>query len=84
MKTTIDSAGRIVIPKAVREAARLLPGMPLAVAFRDGRVEIEPEPRQVRLEREGSFLVAVPAEPGEALSADVVESTRDDLIGDRG
>ncbi len=84
MKTTIDSAGRIVIPKAVRKAARLVPGSPLLVAYRDGKVEIEPEPRSVRLEREGSFLVAVPEEAGDALPAEVVKATRDDLSGDRG
>ena len=79
MKTTIDSAGRIVIPKPVRDAARLVPGMALVVSFRDGKVEIEPEPRSVGLERRGSLLVAVPDEPGEPLGSDAVEATRDDV-----
>ena len=83
MKTTIDSAGRIVIPKSVRDAARLVPGMALVVTFRDGKVEIEPEPRSVGLVRRRTLLVAVPEEPGEFLSSDTVEATRDDLSGDR-
>lgn len=58
MQTTIDSAGRMVIPKAVREAAGLRPGDPLDVRYRDGRIEIEPLAEQVRLVREGPFLVA--------------------------
>ncbi len=42
MRTTIDSAGRVVIPKAVRDDARLEPGTELEIEFRDGRIEIEP------------------------------------------
>ncbi len=42
MRTTIDSAGRVVIPKAVRDAAGLDAGTVLEVDFREGRIEIEP------------------------------------------
>lgn len=40
MKTHIDSAGRIVIPKQIRTQARLETGMELEVNVRNGIVEI--------------------------------------------
>jgi len=64
MKTTIDSAGRMVIPKALREAAGLTPGQELDAEYRDGAIVVEPAPRKVKLVRRGSLLVAV-AQPGE-------------------
>lgn len=57
MKATIDRAGRIVIPKPIREMARLRPGSPLDVVYRDGRIEIEPQAGKTRLVRKGSVLV---------------------------
>lgn len=58
MKTTIDRAGRVVIPKPVRDAAGWKAGEELEVAYRDGRVEIDPVPSRVELVRKGSLLVA--------------------------
>ncbi len=58
MKTTIDRAGRVVIPKAVREAAGLVPGLKLEVRCRDGVVEIEPVCAEIKLVRKGSVTVA--------------------------
>lgn len=40
MKATIDGAGRIVIPKALRERAGLSPGTPVDFRFHDGAIEI--------------------------------------------
>jgi AbrB family looped-hinge helix DNA binding protein len=42
MRTTIDNAGRIVIPKRIRNEAGLAPGTEVEVELYDGRVEIEP------------------------------------------
>jgi AbrB family looped-hinge helix DNA binding protein len=42
MRTTIDGAGRVVIPKAVRDEAGLHAGAELEVSFRDGHVELAP------------------------------------------
>jgi AbrB family looped-hinge helix DNA binding protein len=64
MRTTIDSAGRLVIPKSIREAAGLTPGQELDAEYRDGAIVVEPAPRKVKLVRKGSLLVAVAA-PGE-------------------
>lgn len=83
MKTTIDDAGRLVIPKEIRREARLAPGMPLDVRWRDGRIEIEPAPAPVRLQRRGHLLVAVPRKKLRALDLETVEQTRGRLLEER-
>jgi AbrB family looped-hinge helix DNA binding protein len=77
MNTTIDAAGRLVIPKEIRREAGLRPGMPVEVRWRSGRIEIEPLPLPVRLVRRGKLLVAVPEGGGRGvLAAETVERTR--------
>ena len=41
MRTTIDAAGRIVVPKALRDAMGLAAGRTIDMVFTDGRIEIE-------------------------------------------
>jgi AbrB family looped-hinge helix DNA binding protein len=84
MRTTIDSAGRLVIPKSIRREAGLEPGTPLEVRWREGRIEIEPEPLPVTLRRKGRLLVAVPRRPVRVLRASTVEETRRTLRRERG
>jgi AbrB family looped-hinge helix DNA binding protein len=76
METTIDSAGRIVVPKALRQQAGLQAGTLLSVRLRDGRIEIEPSPRTVRIVARGSLRVASPVAESERLREAQVESTR--------
>ena len=57
MLTTIDGAGRVVVPKSIREQAGLLPGAELEIEYRDGKVEMEPVKAQPKLVRKGSFWV---------------------------
>jgi len=83
-QTTIDRAGRIVVPKPVREAAGLVPGMRLRVSFRDGHIEIEPAPRDVRLERRGPVLVAVAVEESEPLTEEAVRASTVALRSEHG
>ncbi len=83
MKTTIDSAGRLVIPKEIRQEAGLKPGMVLNVHWREGRIEIEPEPLSVTLRREGRLLVAIPSQPVSSLRIEAVEQTREALRRER-
>ena len=84
MQTTIDSAGRLVIPSEVRRAAGIQPGMSVEVRYRDGRVEIEPAPLPVRLERRGRWMVAVIQTMVPPLGVDSVEQTRQTLQRERG
>jgi AbrB family looped-hinge helix DNA binding protein len=84
MITTIDAAGRIVVPKAVRQQARLSPGTPVDIRYRDGVIEIEPAPLPVALRRRGRLTVATPARSVPPLTTDAVEGTRQRLRGERG
>ena len=76
MKTTIDPAGRLVIPKQIRREAGLEPGIPLDIRVREGRIEIEPSPLPVKLVRKGKLLVATPQTDVAGLTEDTVEETR--------
>jgi AbrB family looped-hinge helix DNA binding protein len=72
---TIDRVGRVVIPKEIREEAGIEPGMPLEVRCREGRIEIEPRRRPVRIVKKGRLQVAESVEPGEPLTRETVRRT---------
>jgi AbrB family looped-hinge helix DNA binding protein len=75
MKTTIDGAGRVVVPKALRQAIGLRPGSEVEMRVSDGRIEMEPAPLEVRTERRGGLLVAVPSAPLPPMAASAVDET---------
>lgn len=61
MRTTIDSAGRVVIPKSIRERLGLRGGEAVDVEEREGRIELSRPRREVELvEGEHGLLVAAP------------------------
>lgn len=72
MRTTIDAAGRIVIPKPLREEAGLAAGTEVELAVRDGRIEIEPAPVPMRLvDVEGRATIEAAREMPPLTSAEV-------------
>jgi AbrB family looped-hinge helix DNA binding protein len=74
---TIDAAGRLVLPKRLRESAGLVPGHPLRISLTDdGRLEIEAIVPPARLERRGRWWVALPPEGAPELDERVVEGVR--------
>ncbi|MBA3876047.1 MAG: antitoxin [Anaerolinea sp.] len=75
MRTTIDSAGRIVVPKALREELALYGGQVLEVMARDGHLEIDVPPTPMRLEERGGVKVAVTDVPLPPLRQDLVRET---------
>ena len=77
MKTTLDDAGRLVVPKALRQALGLKAGQALEIRAGDGTLEIEIAPTPMRLKKQGKGLVAVPQEELPPLSADQVRETLD-------
>jgi AbrB family looped-hinge helix DNA binding protein len=76
MIVTIDRVGRLVIPKEIREEAGIEPGMPLQVTCREGRIEIEPRRRPIRIEKRGRLQVAVSVEAGEPLTRSAVRGAQ--------
>lgn len=77
MRTTIDPAGRLVIPKRIRDRLGLRGNEQVEITERDGRIEIEPAPTDVELVREGSILVARPDRPLPPLTDEIVRETLD-------
>jgi AbrB family looped-hinge helix DNA binding protein len=72
MRSTIDKAGRVVIPASLRERVGLTPGTALEVTADELGIRIErvaPGPKLVRI---GKRLVAKPtAAPGQRATVDV-------------
>lgn len=58
VKTTVDSLGRIVVPKALRDALGLTPGTKVDVSRYGAGLQILPAGRTARLVDEGGRLVA--------------------------
>jgi AbrB family looped-hinge helix DNA binding protein len=81
MRATIDSAGRIVIPKSIRVETGIRPSTQLEVRAQDGRIEIEPAPLRVRVRKEGGLTVAEPEEPVEPLTTELVNEVLGSLRG---
>jgi AbrB family looped-hinge helix DNA binding protein len=75
MKAAIDHAGRIVVPKVLREALGLKPGQALEIRATDGRLEIEIAATAMRLKKRGKGLVAVPQDSLPPLTAEQVRDT---------
>jgi AbrB family looped-hinge helix DNA binding protein len=78
MRATIDSAGRVVVPKQLRDQLGLAPGSELELVAIDGRLEVS-IPSRVRVE-DGPHGTRFTADTDEQLSAervrDLMEETR--------
>lgn len=79
METTIDRAGRIVVPRKLREELGLSGGTRLEIRIRDGRLEIEAAPTPMRLVRRGKGLVATTDKPLPRLGAEDVRAVLESL-----
>ena len=75
MRTTIDGAGRIVVPKSVRDAMGLTAGRQIDVVYTDGKIEIEIAPAEVEIEMSESGI------PRIVYQGDVPELT-DEMVRD--
>ncbi len=77
---SIDVAGRLVIPKSIREAAGITATDQLEIRLLDdGAIELRPRPNAMRIEERSGIYVAVPLEPGLPLTEEDVEATRRQL-----
>lgn len=76
----MDAAGRIVLPKRVREQAGFRPGQALRFTCQDGRVEIEPATVAVEVTIAADGLPILAArEPMPTLTVDEVQATLDEV-----
>ena len=72
MKTTIDAAGRLVVPKPLRDQLGFVPGTELELEAVDGRLEVV-VPTRVRVE-DGPHGVRFAADADEPLTAERVRA----------
>jgi AbrB family looped-hinge helix DNA binding protein len=79
MLTTIDAAGRIVIPKPLREELGFKAGQALELSAADGRLEVEHPTTPIRLERRDGQLVAVADREMPMLTAEMVRDTLEQI-----
>lgn len=78
MRTTIDKAGRVVIPASIREKAGLTPGAALEITADDTGVRVERVAAKPRLVKVGRRLVARPTEHTSAKAVDVAALIEDE------
>lgn len=75
MIVTIDNAGRLVIPKGIREALGLRPKALLKAEVIDSRLVISSQPSELRLVKRGKMNVAKPKKKLPVLSTSLVRET---------
>ncbi|HLR93184.1 MAG TPA: AbrB/MazE/SpoVT family DNA-binding domain-containing protein [Jiangellaceae bacterium] len=79
-RTTVDAAGRLVVPKELRVALGLEPGRAVDIVFTDGRLEIELAPVEAQVVREEGLPRITAVEQPPPLSdreiREAIESTR--------
>ena len=75
MRITIDKAGRVVVPKKLRDLLGLRAGEALEIRETEGRIELEPLATKIRLEDRAEGLVGVAEEELPPLSDDIVRAT---------
>lgn len=80
MRTTIDAAGRVVIPKTLREAIGLADGGEIEIHLVDGTLVVTPPTVRKRIETRDGRATIVPEEDlprlSDAVVRDVLDATR--------
>jgi len=75
MRTTIDKAGRIVIPRELREQAGLVPG-PVDIHLVGNTIQIEVPESEVELVRDEYGYLVIAAQEGEPMTVDELRELR--------
>jgi|SRR5215218_3366787 len=83
MRTTIDKAGRIVVPKPMRAALGLADGGEVVVELDDGRLVISPAPVSKRVEIRDGWPTIVADSSIPTLTGEIIRATLDDIRGQR-
>jgi AbrB family looped-hinge helix DNA binding protein len=75
MRTTIDGAGRVVVPKGIRDLLQLNAGSAIDIEAHDGLIEIRPAPAEVVIVDTPDGPVAAMEEVLSPLTDDIVRAT---------
>jgi AbrB family looped-hinge helix DNA binding protein len=75
---SLDNAGRIIIPKAIRDKLHLGPGTSLQAEVIGDRIELTQVPPEIRLEKKGKRRVVVGTGPFNA--AEAVAEAREEYL----
>ena len=75
METTIDSLGRVVVPKAIRDRLQLSGGERLEIEERGGVIEMRPSPANVEIVETPEGPVAAPVDDLPPLTDEAVRET---------
>jgi AbrB family looped-hinge helix DNA binding protein len=75
MRTTIDEAGRIVVPKPMRDELGLRGGDALEITVRDRVIEIDVPLTPIHIEERSGVRVGVPDEDLPVLTNEEVRGT---------
>jgi len=80
----LDKAGRVVVPKSIRDALRLRAGEPLKVEQRNEEIVIRRDQPNVRLENVDGWLVIRGGPPSDYSIPDLIEEIRNERIRELG
>ncbi len=75
-KVTLDQAGRLVLPKPVREALRVGPGDSFEITTEEDRVTLTPVRTYPGLHKERGIWVYRSGKPSKASIPDLIEESR--------
>ena len=79
MRVTIDAAGRVVIPKSLRDAIGLGDGGDVEIELIDGALVVSPPTVRKRVEQRDGRVVIVADEDLPPLDDQIVRDVRDSL-----
>jgi AbrB family looped-hinge helix DNA binding protein len=86
-RVTIDKAGRVVLPKSIREGLRVGPGDTLEIESEDDRLIVSPVRIRPGLQKEQGIWVYRSGAPANISIPDLIDRQRDqrtrELLGDR-
>ncbi len=74
----IDKAGRVVLPKEVRDRMGLRAGSEFEVVEEESRIILKPVEKEPKLVRKGGVLVFVPEEDFSANGEEAVKAAREE------
>lgn len=77
---TIDKAGRLVVPKPMRDALHLKPGATLEIQQEGNAIMLKPPSLQTELVKKNGMWLLKSAQPLNISAADLIAQDREDRI----